>query len=886
MATDTKKTLEQAKQFALSLRIVKKELGEFDKLVTERLNEGFSSQEKSITEIKETLHAEILQRLADEFQKSKTLNEENVKSALSAIDMHVIEGLTKISTAAYELHEQKQDTLREHISEFESEVESTVQALSEQTKQLGEQFGAYVDDLNAKLDENKKKIESLDGLTTEQEEFLYKKLSAISEALEVESKDKINEFFNAFNYEETLKKHTSSWKSQHKLNDSTATTLEETITQLNENSGKVLYIENIILDFDSKINSIQNKLVVVDEKLDTKSNVGHTHPEYSQLGHKHDEYAKVDQVEDIHRRLKDTETKFVYFEENIRLSDDDQRKIKNNLVALGGEVAKKANLKDVLTKSDEKFIVDQASEKVMEQIKLPEDGKDAHEWEFKFHPTKKGLLMYKRSDQKEWQLESLLGPTQYIETAPTYIGGGGGGSSDGGSTHSISSEGVVVEKKPVDVNFTGNLVEVSTDNNGNVVVDIDSKTGEPTGFPNTTDSVLSFDDITRTFTIAPSGSSYDVFLGGFRVAVSETKSITIDNVTDTYYFYFDKNTRDLVSTSTFSSDIFLVHAPVAAVYWQTDQQEAIYFADERHGIVMDGATHAHIHQSFGTQYRFGLGIENIVADAAGSIDSDAQFAVQNGRIADEDIEIDIVNNQPQQLQAIGILPVFYRIGAADNWYKTTADEFPLILPGDSTFYDNTNTLAAYNTNENGQWELLQSDPNKFLLMHVFATNNIDEPIIVICGNHYDTKTAARAGAESELLSFDGLPFLEFVPIATVIYQTKETFTNTPKSTVVSTEEGGAFIDWRRTSTYLGVSSGGGTTVVQQEPTFILREVSLSGISQNIDISLIGLKQYYSYKIVDVDGYEVSLAVRENPANNFTIESNIDMTGFTFVIRGF
>lgn len=323
---------------------------------------------------------------------------------------------------------------------------------------------------------------------------------------------------------------------------------------------------------------------------------------------------------------------------------------------------------------------------------------------------------------------------------------------------------------------------------------------EPTGFENRADSTITFNNTNRTFTIAPVNNSYTFYASGNEFIITQAASSTIPNTTGLYFIFFDED-GVLQNQLGFTLDLIIEKCLVAVLYWQSDLQQAIYFAEERHGFVMDGATHAYLHQTNGAVYRSGLGLYNIVADASGALNSHAQLAVQDGRIADEDIEISIMDNQPQNLAEIANIPVFYRVGASTNWYKTTATNFPLLMPGQSPYYSGT-TYPAYNAQVAGSWVLGEVANNKFFLVHIFATNNINEPIIAVLGNTYNTKTEVRAAAETELSTIQGLPLAEFLPIGTVIFQS-DGYTNSVKTRIVSTEDGGAYIDWRTSDSGTG-----------------------------------------------------------------------------------
>jgi hypothetical protein len=101
---------------------------------------------------------------------------------------------------------------------------------------------------------------------------------------------------------------------------------------------------------------------------------------------------------------------------------------------------------------------------------------------------------------------------------------------------------------------------------------------EPTGFVNRTTSALAFSNTTRIFTISPVAEGYILWLAGGEIYKNTSDSITIPNTTDLYYVYFDSTDSALKYTDTFNSDLFLKHAMVSIIYWQVDQQQAIYLS--------------------------------------------------------------------------------------------------------------------------------------------------------------------------------------------------------------------------------------------------------------------------------------------------------------------
>lgn len=322
---------------------------------------------------------------------------------------------------------------------------------------------------------------------------------------------------------------------------------------------------------------------------------------------------------------------------------------------------------------------------------------------------------------------------------------------------------------------------------------IHSQMNEPTGFANLTDSEYGIDG-TATFYIQPVGGSYQLFMTGQRWVQTTREEVEISDVEGLHYIYFDTD-GILKETTTFTIQLLYTRGYCAVCYWDATNKEVLYLGDERHGITMDGKTHANIHIYRGTLYYSGLALGDLTPDSTGASDVDVQFSVSNGLITDEDISHVI----PAQTFPANI-PIWYLDGAA-NWRKDAATAYPLKSAGTGR--------AGWNKDTAGTWSVEEAADGAYVLSHVFATNDADMPVIIILGQaEYLTLTAARIGASNEInaLVAADLPFAEFLPIATVIYETSDSFTNTPKARLVTNDEGSSWTDWRTS----GLSSAPGT----------------------------------------------------------------------------
>lgn len=314
-------------------------------------------------------------------------------------------------------------------------------------------------------------------------------------------------------------------------------------------------------------------------------------------------------------------------------------------------------------------------------------------------------------------------------------------------------------------------------------------TGTIVGIKDASQVSIAVNDGTRTFTVAPVSGSYECYAKGKKLIISSSKQIVWSNTPGVHFFYIDEN-ENLVTTTTFTQSLITEHVFLSMVYWDDVAGKHIIFANERHGINMGTFTHLYLHNTQGAQFGNGLKLVNFVVDGGGGSDTHAQFTANSGSIWDEDIKTTI----PAQSQ----FPVFYR-NTSGNWKRKEANSFPVIISGEEG-YTGAGGRLPYNQFDGVNWNLTEVDNNKFVLVHVFGTNDMEFPIICIQGqNQYSDKTSARAGAILEIKELSGLPVLEFCPIGSVIFQTSNSYTNTPTAQIVSTADGEDYQDHRSES---------------------------------------------------------------------------------------
>jgi len=311
-----------------------------------------------------------------------------------------------------------------------------------------------------------------------------------------------------------------------------------------------------------------------------------------------------------------------------------------------------------------------------------------------------------------------------------------------------------------------------------------SATGEPNGFPNLTDSSMTVTN-NRTFSITPTGASFDIFVKGNKFTISSTESVTFPDTEGLHYVYYD-DAGVLASTTVAPASLFSEVAFAQILRWDATNNTLIYVGEERHGIVMDGKTHEYLHDTEGTRFVSGHALGDITADGGGAVDSDATLSVGSGTIADEDLFLQAAATT----NATQVWETYFKTDTGD-WRRENTGNFPLRATA--------NTTVTYNLFSGGTWSQSNLSNNQLVLAHIFRTNSTTVPYICVQGESgYANIPAARAGAVIEIgdLFLSGLPFVEFSPLGTVIYQYSSAYGNSINAQIRSTDLGDDYVDWR------------------------------------------------------------------------------------------
>ena len=335
---------------------------------------------------------------------------------------------------------------------------------------------------------------------------------------------------------------------------------------------------------------------------------------------------------------------------------------------------------------------------------------------------------------------------------------------------------------------------------------------EPMGLPNSDDTytTISWDDGTTTLQIAPVGASFDVWVQGKRYRKTSAETLVGDG-TDfviaegEWYFYYNGSGTLVASQTPWDLSQY---APIAIIYWDATNSKALLGGvfDERHGLVIPWATHEYLHVTRGAQYSSGLGI-TVSFDGAGSADSEAEIAIADGVLYDEDLKIEIIDGAgagrfEQELDPIAQIPVLYKSGVNGYWREIVPGNFPIIYGQVGTGraeYNNPNAGGA------GVWGLTEVPNADFMDIIIIGTNSYNQPIAAICGQAvYATLGTATAADPLASLDLSNLPFQEVRYLYRLVVQTRSAYSNTPKSRFRSS----GFADYRK----LDLGSPAGATL--------------------------------------------------------------------------
>ena len=304
-----------------------------------------------------------------------------------------------------------------------------------------------------------------------------------------------------------------------------------------------------------------------------------------------------------------------------------------------------------------------------------------------------------------------------------------------------------------------------------VLPTVGQATGDIHGVVTRSASTLSFNEGTRTFTIAPVSGSWTFYNKGTLYTISTSKSLQIADVSGTTFIRFNINTLELEQYGPipdFTNDVI-----VAYIYWNATTQKCIILGDERHGSKRDTTWHSNQHLNVGTVWRSGGGLTYTLNNA-----SSVQLGVGTPLVlADEDLAHTINHSATptadyeQVLNTAASLEVLYLNGT--SYTATTQSTTPWIAG---------TSLARYNFVTGGSGSLVDAAEGKYITYWLLGTNDTRRPVKLVLGRAEHSSIDA---AYAEEFTEYGLSFAEQVFMYQIVVQTSASYTANAAKIVVA-----------------------------------------------------------------------------------------------------
>ena len=275
-----------------------------------------------------------------------------------------------------------------------------------------------------------------------------------------------------------------------------------------------------------------------------------------------------------------------------------------------------------------------------------------------------------------------------------------------------------------------------------------------------------------------SGSSnFSFYAGGKLFTKTTTQSVTIPDVTGSYFIYFDTSgVLQYVNQASIPSNAFTSLGLTALKRWNSVQGSG-GLGDERHGYNIPGIVHEYLHKNFGATYERGFDINGLTSGGTtfSSIDS--------GIFWDEDID--------HNMNSVTSVPTLYQIDKGE-WYSAAATN-------DVGYKVSGDTYYSYNPwNETTEkFELKEgTSSTDYYIIFLAQLPSIDGNggVRFLSQNAYSSRSKARDAINSEInkLKLDGLPSPEIrFTHAVIIKRDGE---------VQTLDDGTLFVDRRKLNT--------------------------------------------------------------------------------------
>jgi hypothetical protein len=379
----------------------------------------------------------------------------------------------------------------------------------------------------------------------------------------------------------------------------------------------------------------------------------------------------------------------------------------------------------------------------------------------------------------------------------------------------LGEDGLLIPDEPTGGSFIAGIAIVDSVSltDGIITVDIHvadrtAEQNDETGWPETVGSVIAFHDVTRQLTVYPlSGSTFYRYEDGMKY-ISTGDSIILPDENGQYLIYYDEDVLTYIKNpSLFQAEpIIRRKCLVSWVNYDADNNEAIFVEDERHkrANYYSRLLHVlfHFSPNLGTQYLYGLELQDLDVDGTGNSNTNAQFGVEAGGISDEDLfKLIPTASVPETY------PVFYRSGPAGDWKVDY-----------QTFFAQLNAPLGrmlYNEWTGVTWQNTEMTNGYYAPILVYATGGVNNKLAVVMSqNEYSSESDALIAAlkgEGSLNDVGQFPFTESRLIGVILAHTRSNFSNLVQTRFISLTIGGLSVDYYDTRLTGGGSGGEGGT---------------------------------------------------------------------------
>lgn len=298
------------------------------------------------------------------------------------------------------------------------------------------------------------------------------------------------------------------------------------------------------------------------------------------------------------------------------------------------------------------------------------------------------------------------------------------------------------------------------------------------GFPVPYEVVLSYNPVTRTISLTPIGTSFDIWVAGTKITHTGIQISPVhSNVTGTYFFSYNNLGQITVSNTVWAiSDVLKI--PVCMVYYNSTLQDGLALF-ELHSAYRNLAAHEQQHYSIGTfvakSTHFSL--SNYVLN--GTTDSEVTFSVSSGTIYDEDINFPIA-----ALPDAGPYTILRRTNLSE-WVWTTDNTVPYLVNSGSNKIQRNPLIDQ--GGGNFSYQLQDVNTNGYVNYYLFAsTMLVSNKRLFLIPSQNENLTATEATAQSvESLNLSELPISEYVPLWKITYRYQNSNSSTGKASLIS-----------------------------------------------------------------------------------------------------